>query len=253
MKFATVLVALITFSAFDGLRTVQAREPLIFAAASLNQALDRILGQYQTTIRVSYASSGALARQIDRGAPADFFISANRKWIAWLLKKGRLVPSEINPLVGNQLVLARNRHSSHINGRMPTEIFASLRNGERIAAGDPAHVPLGQYTKSTLTRAGTWALIKNRLAPMQNARAAATLVERGAVPLGILYKTDALMSERLEMLFEFPAKAGTEIRYYMASVNAGKSKEIGRLKAYLFSAPAAKIWRAHGFTTGWEP
>ena len=225
----------------------EVHEQHIFAAASVKRGLQNVLKNYSKKARVSYASSGAVARQINRGAPANIFISAHESWINWLIEKGDIVKKNIFPLMETKLVIAKNKKAYHVIGHLPEKIFLTLRNNDFVSTGDPAHVPLGQYSRVALKNADVWDLVRTRIAPMQNAQAATKLVVSGATPIGILYKADLIGLDNLEILYEFPIEISPRIRYFIAKIQKNSTANTEELLSYLRSSAATSIWEQNGF------
>jgi len=230
---------------------VLAQAPTIFAAASLKNALDEVSALYAAQSgkrpRLSYAASSALARQIENGAPADIFISADSEWMDYLEKKDLLAPGTRRDLLGNRLVLiapAAQPAKFPIAAGLP--LAKALRKG-RLAIADPLHVPAGRYAKAALESLEVWEDVKGRLAPVDNVRAALALVARGETPLGIVYETDALAERSVTVAGVFPADSHPRIVYPAAVVKGAKGDAAG-LVAFLAGPQARRVFEKHGFT-----
>jgi len=230
---------------------VLAQAPTIFAAASLKNALDEVSALYAAQSgkrpRLSYAASSALARQIENGAPADIFISADSEWMDYLEKKDLLAPGTRRDLLGNRLVLiapAAQPAKFPIAAGFP--LAKALRKG-RLAIADPLHVPAGRYAKAALESLEVWEDVKGRLAPVDNVRAALALVARGETPLGIVYETDALAERSVTVAGVFPADSHPRIVYPAAVVKGAKGDAAG-LVAFLAGPQARRVFEKHGFT-----
>jgi len=244
---AIVFLAAILFGALPA----KAADLLIFAAASTTDILNEALADYQKTssnrVRVSFASSGALARQIDAGAPAHLFLSANRKWVRWLEERGKTAFGRRTQLLANRLVLVAPLDSKldlKIGADVP--LLTALGDG-RLAMADPAHVPAGLYAEEALKNLGVWNSVGSRAARMSSVRAALALVERGEVPAGIVYRTDALRSKQVRIVDIFPAGSHTRITYTLALVGKGDDKAAISLFSYLLSRQARAIYERFGF------
>jgi molybdate transport system substrate-binding protein len=261
--FATI-VALCAFAVIA--TPVAARDILVFAAASTANALNAVLGQYTektgVTVRTSYASSGALARQIDHGAPAALFISANVAWVAWLDEHRRLASKTRVPLFGNRLVLVEPLSNSFEGPKGPKNAIPPkyLRNHDirsrmlaqnlqKIAIPDPAHVPAGAYAKEALTSMNLWKTVSAKAVWTRDVRAALLLVERREVALGIVYKSDAKLSSKTSIINTFSSDAHRSIRYHMAIVKEQDGSAARRLFAYLQSLPSKATFARFGFDT----
>jgi len=224
----------------------------VYAAASLKDALDDIIKQYQADSRNTavgvYAASSALAKQIENGAPADIFISADLDWMNYLDTRKLLQPNTRLDLLRNRLVLIAAGES-----RIETEIkpgfpLAQLLGGGRLAIADPESVPAGKYGRAALENLGVWASVSNRIARAENVRAALVLVARGEAPLGIVYRTDALVEKKVRIVGEFPADTHPPIVFPAAIVASAQSSAARRFLSFLSSPPARKIWEKYGFT-----
>lgn len=228
-----------------------ARDLLIFAAAStadvLNAALDAYRRNAASVARVSYASSGALARQIAAGAPADLYLSANRRWVGWLDRKGLVATGRSRPLFGNRLVLVAPRASPFAAQIGPDFSLAAALGSGRLAIADPDHVPAGIYAREALTTLGVWDGIAGRVARSANVRAALALVERGEASAGIVYRTDAAASAHVRIVDMFPTDTHTPIAYVLAQIASAKNTEATRLYDWLISPAPRAIYRRFGF------
>lgn len=247
----TVLTAvLIALSGFTA-RAADTRL-MVFAAASTTNLLTE-LGQAfggQAGVKVinSFASSSTLAKQIEQGAPADVYVSANVKWMDYLEKAGAIVPGSRFNLLRNRLVLiapaASPLQPTDINRDLP---LASLLGDGRLALGDPGHVPAGIYAKQALTSLGFWPQVEQKVAGAANVRVALALVETGEAPLGVVYATDAAISRKVKVLGTFPEQSHRPIVYPAAVVKDHDSPLARSYLAFLRSPAAAAICRKYGF------
>lgn len=224
----------------------------VFAAASLTNALDDIAKQYQQGKEVkivsSYASSSTLARQIEQGAPADLFISADQQWMDYAIDKKVMDDSSRYTLLGNDLVLiapsASKPQQVTIN---KTTDWKSLLKGQRLAVGDPDHVPAGIYAKEALQNLGAWDTLSPVMARANNVRAALALVERDETPYGIVYGSDAIASKKVTVVATFPADSHKPVEYPMAVVKDHNSAAVSAFYQYLKGPEAAAIFKRYGF------
>lgn len=226
------------------------RAVLVFAAASLTDVLEEIGRAYtmqtKRTVRFSFAASSTLAKQIELGASAELFISADAAWMDYLQQRRLIDPSTRRDLVANRLVLI-----APLDGTLELRIepkFAlakNLRQG-RLAIGDPDIVPAGRYAREALLALGVWDDVKNRLVYAENVRTALTYVTRGETPLGVVYETDARIEKRVRVLDRFPENTHSPIVYPAAAVSAA-SPEARAFLDYLSQANARAIFRRHGF------
>ncbi len=232
---------------------VAAEKITVFAAASLTNALQEIATQYQkkTGVEVvsSFASSSTLARQIDQGAPADLFISADQQWMDDVVAKKSVVDSTRYTLLGNDLVLVAPKSDSAkavtINAQTD---WKSLLKGERLAVGDPDYVPAGIYAKEALQKLGAWETLSPQLAPANNVRAALALVERNESPYGIVYGSDAVASDKVQVVGRFPEDSHKPVEYPMAIVKEHQNATVEAFYKYLQGPDAAAVFKQYGFT-----
>ncbi len=224
---------------------------LIFAAASLQTALDALAGPAReatgVTIRVSYAGSSALARQIENGAPADLFISADLEWMDYLAARKLIRPASRVTLVGNELVLIAPRASPVALTIAPGFPLAAALGRSRLALADPEAVPAGRYARAALTSLGVWDSVAARIAAAENVRAALRLVARGEAPLGIVYRTDALVEPAVVDVGAFPAATHPAI-VYPAALTAAASPAAAAVLAFLRGPAARRVFQAQGFS-----
>jgi len=226
----------------------------VFAAASLTDALRDLGAQWAArgnpAPRFSFAASSALARQIEQGAPADLFMSADEAWANYLQERNLLVNVTRSSPLGNALVLIAPANAARpVTLVRGTDLAALLGPNRRIATGDPAHVPVGRYAQAALTWMGQWEAIAPRLARADNVLAALLLVERGEAPLGIVYSTDAAASKGVRVVGTFPAESHEAITYPFALTRRAEGSAQARaLLAFLTGAEATPTWQRFGFT-----
>lgn len=222
----------------------------VFAAASLKNALDAAVTAYEKqsgdTVRVSYGASSALARQIEAGAPADLFISADLRWMDYLQGRGLIQPRSRRNLLGNELVLVAPVASGvKIELAPGVDLRSHLQRGP-LAMADPAAVPAGIYGKAALTRLGVWDSVKSKVARAADVRAALRLVARGEAPLGIVYRTDAAAEPKVEIAAVFPPDSYPPV-IYPAALIASAKPDAARLFAFLSSPAARPYFEQQGF------
>ncbi len=225
----------------------------VFAAASLTNALQDIATQYQKKSGVevvsSFASSSVLARQIDQGAPADLFISADQQWMDDVVAKKSVVSSTRYTLLGNDLVLIAPTSDAAKAVTLDSKTdWKSLLKGERLAVGDPDHVPAGIYAKEALQKLGAWDALSPQLAPANNVRAALALVERNETPYGIVYGSDAVASQKVQVVGRFPEDSHKPVEYPMAIVKEHQNATVEAFYNYLQGPDAAAVFKQYGFT-----
>lgn len=188
---------------------------------------------------LSFAATSALARQVEQGAPADLFVSADEEWMDTLDQQGLLRPGTRQDLLSNRLVLIAPRGGS-------VRSLTDLGTG-RLALADPASVPAGKYAKAALERLGQWGGVADKVVPAESVRAALVLVERGEAPLGIVYATDAKASDKVEVIETLPADSHPPIRYPAAVLAASRYPDAAAFLVFLGSAEARAIFEKHGF------
>ncbi|HDJ1439993.1 TPA: molybdate ABC transporter substrate-binding protein [Serratia rubidaea] len=225
----------------------------VFAAASLTNALQEIATQYQqgkdVQVVSSFASSSTLARQIEQGAPADLFISADQQWMDYAIDKQQMVKDSRYTLLDNDLVLIAAKDSKLDKVAItPQTDWQQLLNGERLAVGDPDHVPAGIYAKEALQNLKAWSQLAPKLARANNVRSAMALVERQETPLGIVYGSDALASNKVKVVGVFPADSHKPVEYPMAIVKDHNSPTVSAFYTYLKSPQAAAVFKRYGFS-----
>ena len=223
----------------------------IFGAASLKEALSAVAKRYEreTGVKVveSYAGSGLLARQIEHGAPADLFISADREWMDYLERRGLIRAETRVDLLSNRLVLivpADSKASLVIRKGFP--LAAALGKG-RLAMANPDSVPAGRYARAALEALGVWATVSERVVRGENVRTALAYVARGEAPMGIVYRTDALAEPRVRILGEFDPGLHPPIVYPAAVLVRDKSTLAKDALTFLGSPAGRRVWERHGF------
>jgi molybdate transport system substrate-binding protein len=230
----------------------RAQELTVFAAASLTDAMKDISAQWtlagHSPLRMSFASSSTLARQIEEGAPVNVFASADEKWMDYLAQKHLIVPETRTDLLGNDLVLVVPADKPrHVTIDASFNILGLLGPSGRLALGDPAHVPAGIYAAQALKKLGWWDRVESRLARALDVRAALLLVERGEAPAGIVYGTDAAVSKAVMVAGTFPADSHDPVSYPFAVIKAGDTPVARALMAYLSGLQARAIFVKRGF------
>lgn len=225
--------------------------PTVFAAASLKTALDEIgtVWTAKTGRRavVSYAAASALAKQIEQGAPADLFVSADLDWMDHLQNKGLIRPETRVNLLTNTLVLIAPAGSAAEPKIAPGFALAAALGDGRLATGDVRSVPAGKYAKAALTSLGVWAAIEPKLAGAENVRAALSLVARGEARFGIVYGSDARSEPKVMVVDTFPATSHPPIVYPAAITKDATGSEAAAFLDFLKGTEAAKIFEANGF------
>ncbi len=232
--------------------SAQDKSLTVFAAASMKNALDDVNAAYTkatgTKVVSSYAASSALAKQIEGGAPADAFVSADLKWMDYVADKKAIKPDTRVNLLGNKLVLIAPKDSKigNVTIRQGFDL-AKLAGDGRIATGDVKAVPVGLYAKAALEKLGSWAAAEPKFAMTDNVRAALLLVSRGEAALGIVYETDAKVDPGVKIIGHFPEGSHPPITYPVAATATAKPDVTGYLE-FLRSKTARDIFEKYGFT-----
>lgn len=224
----------------------------VFGASSMTNALEDAKSEFirqhpKVEINLSFASSSKLARQIENGAPANIFISANPQWINYLKNKNLLLTNSLAEVARNELVMIApvNSKINRINLNNPKWI--KLLGDGFLAVGDPDYVPAGHYAMDALSNLKTWDKLTNKLARTQNVRIALALVERGESPLGIVYASDAKLSSRVKIVAHFPPSSHQPIIYPIAIIKEQANAESSSFKKFLLSPAGQKIFAKYGF------
>src|SRR5262245_46242978 len=229
----------------------QASDVVVFAAASLKNALDAVNAQWTKETGkkavISYASSPALAKQIEQGAPAQMFISADLDWMDYLAAKRLIKPDTRSNLLGNCIVLI-----AHKDRAQPVEIkpgfdLAKLLGDGRLSMANVDSVPAGKYGKAALEKLGLWAGVSNKIAQAENVRAALPLVSRGEAPVGIVYQTDAAADANVKIIGTFPEDTHPPIVYPIALTAGAVHPDATELLDYIRSDKAKALFQAQGF------
>lgn len=253
-RIAVAATVVLAWSAFQvPVAAQKAQDDLvIFAAASLKNALDAANAQWQTdtnkTAKISYAASSALAKQIEQGAPAQMFISADLDWMDYLAGKSLIKADTRSSFLGNRIVLVAPKDKAQ-----PIEIkagfdLAKVLGDGRLSMANVDSVPAGKYGKAALEKLGVWASVSGKVAQAENVRAALLLVSRGEAPAGIVYQTDAASDPSVTIIGTFPADSHPPIIYPIALTANADHPDAAAFLAFLKSAKAKPFFEAQGFT-----
>jgi molybdate transport system substrate-binding protein len=249
---ALLTAAVLTRAAGTVPAAAQGRDVLAFAAASLKNALDDIAAQWQREsgkkAAISYAASNTLIKQIEQGAPADIFISADLDWMDYGQQKGLIKPDTRSNLLGNRLVLVAPKDSNISANIRPGFDLAALLKGGRLAMGNVDAVPAGKYGKAALEKLGAWDGIKDKIAQAESVRAALLLVARGEAPLGVVYQTDAASDPTVKIVGTFPENTHPPIIYPIALTKESTSPDASAFLNFIRSPAARPIFERQGFT-----
>lgn len=228
-----------------------AEEITVFAAASLTSAMGAVGQAFEQTephtVRFSFAASSTLAKQIENGAPAHLFMSADRAWMDYLDQRGVIAEGTRTDLLGNRLVVIAPLKSAVVLDIKPGIDLLGVLLGGLLAAGDPDHVPAGKYARQAFENLGIWKDVAGRIARVDTVRAALVLVERGECALGVVYATDAAGSSKVKVVGIFPDESHSPIVYPAALVKGRDTPAAHRLLDFLKEPAATSIFKAHGF------
>jgi molybdate transport system substrate-binding protein len=242
----------LTLGAGTAPAAAQNRDILVFAAASLKNALDEAAAQWQREsgkkVVISYAASNTLIKQIEQGAPADMFISADLDWMDYGQQKGLIKPDTRSNLLGNRLVLIAPKDSNISANIQPGFDLAALLKGGRLAMGNVDAVPAGKYGKASLEKLGAWDGVKDKIAQAESVRAALLLVARGEAPLGIVYQTDAAADPTVKIVGTFPENTHPPIIYPIALTKDSTNPDALAFLNFTRSPAARPIFERQGFT-----
>lgn len=247
-RMLPVLVLLLTV----GL-PVRAAEPLtVFAAASLREAMEQAGAAFEkdtgTRVVFSFAGTGTLARQVEAGAPAEIFVSADVAWMDYVLEKEAVQPDSVRAIASNAIVLIGPEGRTPL-GDLSAQTLLDRLGGNRLAMADPETVPAGRYGKAALEDLGLWQAVSGSLAPMENVRIALASVARGDTPLGLVYKTDAAVEPGVAILFEFPPESHPSIHYLAALTSAQVHPDAAAFLEFLSGPISRDILHSLGFVT----
>lgn len=257
MKLSTLCACLAaSFVIWAGLpasATAAGSEVVVFAAASTTNAVTEIGDMYKAkglgSIKASFASSSTLAKQIEQGAPANVFLSANTKWMDYLAEKKLIVKDSRSNLLRNHIVLIvpQTSKAEAITIADGINLLPLLGEDGRLAVGDPEHVPVGMYGKKALETLGLWDSVKGRIAPMKDVRAGLSLVERDEAPLGLVYESDVAASDKVRILGVFPDGSHPEVVYPVAAIAGDNTEEAGKFIEFLKTPEAKAVFKKYGF------
>ena len=240
--FSTALV-----TAFS-IGTVHAADLNIYAAASMKDALDEIIVAYKAQNKLdvvaAYAASGTLAKQIEAGAPADIFISADEEWMNYLAGKNLIKTETRADIIGNTLVLVKSK-GANFDVKL-AELPASLGQ-DKLALGEVTSVPAGKYAKAALEKLGQWQGVEKNVVAQENVRSALALVARGEAKLGIVYGSDAVAEAKVKVTAVFPEDSHAPIRYPAAVTENSSNAAATNLLAFLKGPEAQVIFKKDGF------
>lgn len=246
-------IAAVYIASYLATSIAAAEDILIFAAASTAPALEEVIHQHGGSsgdrVRASYASSGALARQLDNGAPASLYLSANAKWMGWVENRGLLTDGTRTNLLRNRLVLVQPNSGPMKLVQRDLKGWLLQPHAGRLAIADPSHAPAGDYAKQALTSLGLWKRLSGRAVRTQNVRAALLLVEKNEASFGIIYETDTRSNNAVRVLGIFPEDSHPPILYGLAIIRNRDNAAARRFYNFLKSPNSIKTFRRFGFLT----
>jgi molybdate transport system substrate-binding protein len=240
-------------SASPSLFAAEGKPVVVFAAASLKNALDEIAAGWTARsgveVKTSYAASSALAKQIEQGAPADLFISADLDWMDYAEQKNLVKAATRGNLLGNSLVLVAAKDWAKADIKIESNFpLADLLGDGRLAIASVTAVPAGKYGKAALEKLGVWSSVANKLAETENVRAALALVARGEAPLGIVYRTDAAAEPGVKIVGTFPEMSHPPIVYPAALLANSRDTGAEEFLRYLAGPEARAVFEKNGFS-----
>ncbi len=234
--------------------TAFAQDLTVFAAASLTDAMRDVAAAWEAQgnpkLRMNFAASNTLAQQIEQGAPANLFASADNRWMDWAAQRNLIAPDTRRTLLGNALVLVEAKDRvKPVQIGPGWDLMALLGADGRLAVGDPANVPAGIYAQQALTKLGLWTAVQPRLARSDSVRSALLLVERGEAPAGIVYSTDAAVAPGVAIAGTFPEDTHDPVVYPFAVTKSGDTPQARALMHFLSGPQASAIFAKRGFKT----
>jgi molybdate transport system substrate-binding protein len=251
-SFLYSVAAAVSISLAAAIPASAAEKLIVFAAASLKGSLDKVAKLYEGKnggeVAISYAASGPLAKQIEAAAPADIFISADTKWMDYLVKAGAVKKEDAVNLLGNSLVLVAAKDSTlSLKIAKGFDLAKALGDG-KLAMGDVKSVPAGTYGKASLEYYGVWKDVEAKAAFADNVRGALKLVSTGEAPLGIVYETDAEADKGVKVVDTFGAESHKPIVYPVATIAASKNPAAKGFYDFLKTREASDVFKKAGFT-----
>ncbi len=249
LRVAFTLIVL--FALWAPSASAQTTPVTVFAAISLKDALEETAKAFTTSdgteIRFSFASSATIAKQIENGAPADLFASADLSWMNYLVEKSRVKSATRTNLLGNRLVVVAPFASPLKELELTPEAFLKALGDGRLAMGDIKSVPAGVYGKSALEKLGLWSTVESHVAQTENVRSALLFADRGEVPLAIVYATDAKADPNVKIVANFPADSHEPIIYPFAVTSTAKGEGADRFLNFLKGPAGKAIFEKYGF------
>jgi molybdate transport system substrate-binding protein len=251
-SFGLLIGAVLALGTGAGPASAQSKDPLVFAAASVKNALDELAVQWQRQtgkkVVISYAASNTLIKQIEQGAPADLFISADLDWMDYGQQHNLINGETRSNLLGNRIVLVAPKDSTLTLNITPRFDLAGALKGGRLAMANVDAVPAGKYGKAALEKLSVWDSVKDKIAQADNVRAALLLVSRGEAPVGIVYQTDAAADPTVKIIGTFPEDLHPPITYPVALTKTTTNPDAQAFLTYIRSPAAKPAFERQGFT-----
>lgn len=247
------LALAVSFTPAFNAAQAQTKDLVIFAAASMKNALDEAAANWvkesgKPAPKISYAASNTLAKQLENGAPADLFVSADLDWMDYAAGKNLIKPDTRVSLLANRIVLVAGKDSTARLDLKPGADVAGAVGAGRLAMGNVDSVPAGKYGKAALEKLGSWDKVKDKIAQADNVRAALLLVSRGEAPLGIVYATDAAADPQVKVVATFPEDSHPPIVYPVAVTKDSANPDAQAFLTYLRGPAAKSVFEKQGFT-----
>ena len=250
MHWKTMLLTCVLVGGLSS-TTASAADFTLFAAVSTTNAMTEVVQLYEHKgfgkVRVSFGATSALARQIERGAPADVYLSADEKWMNYLQERKQIRPETRRPIIANTLAIIAPKDGDFAVKIGPGFPLVEALAGGRLAVGDPDHTAVGIYAKEALTHLGIWEGVEPRLARANSVRAGTVMVERGEVKAGIVFGTEAGVSDKVRLVDTFPAETHTAITYPIAITTNGNVDAGQEFLNFLRTPEVAAIFKKWGF------
>ena len=251
MKTGLYIVLVLLCSACSQKKSNNENELTVFCAASLTDVISEITSEFKKEnniqVKLNLASSGTLARQIEHGATPAIFISANKKWVDYLVQLQLTIPETEKNIAGNSMVLIAPLNSKLDSFAFSSEIDLPELFEGRISIGDPQYVPAGAYAVQIFKKLDCEKEMEPRFLPAKDVRSALVVVELGEVEAGIVYKTDALKSKKVKIITEFPDSLHEPVNYFMVMIKNQKNELSTNLYNYIVSQEMATVWEKYGF------
>lgn len=249
MKQVLLTAFVLCFSIFN-ISAFAAEKVTVFAAASTTNLMDELISMYNAeggNVKGSYAGSGILAKQIESGAPAAIFISANQEWADYIDQQELTENGTRKNFLGNNLVLIGATDSKIKMDLSKKPDLSKILNGGKLVIGAPESVPAGKYAKDAFMKLGMWDSLQKNIASVENVRVALSFVSRGEAPLGVVFGTDAAADKNVKVIAEFPGDTHDAINYPILIVKGKGSAEVKKFYDFLLGGEAKKVYKKYGF------